>query len=116
MNDATPITSRKTGRLSFPTDVNDIYRKRLRAGKAYEVLLDAPRRADLDVYVWKPGATDTWPVDLRCGFSCSLQKFGIKGRGKDERFVLTARKPGIYYFHVTLVQGRGRYDLRVGPA
>jgi subtilisin family serine protease len=116
MNGATPITFRKSGTLSFPTDVNDIYRKRLRAGTAYAVVLDAPRRADLDVYVWKPGATDTWPVDLGCGFSCSLQKFGIKGRGKDESFVFTARTPGIYYFHVTLLQGRGRYDLRVGPA
>ena len=114
MSGATPITIRKTGTLSFPADINDIYRKRLRAGREYAVHLDVPRRADYDVYVWKPGATDTWPVDLRCGFSCNLQKGGIKGRGKDESFVFTARKPGTYYFHVTFVRGRGPYDLSVG--
>ncbi len=29
--------------------------------------LQIPRRADYDVYVWKPGAADTWPVDYPCG-------------------------------------------------
>ncbi len=114
MSGASPITYRKSGSLSFPTDVNDIYRMRLRAGRTYAVLLEVPGRADFDVYVWKPGATDTWPVDYRCGLSCNLQKSGIKGRGKDEYLVFTARKSGTYYFHVTLVQGRGPYDLWVG--
>jgi subtilisin family serine protease len=113
---AVAINSRKDGSLSFPTDDNDIYQKRLRAGRRYAVVLDVPRRADYDVYVWKPGATDTWPIDYRCGFSCLLQSAGTKGRGKDEHLEFTAPKAGTYYFHVTLFSGRGRYALRVGPS
>ncbi len=102
MAGAVTINSRKHGSLSFPTDINDIYKKRLRAGKSYAVLLDVPRRADYDVFVWKPGAADTWPVDYGCGgFSCLFQKAGVKGRGKDEYLEFTARKTGTYYFHVT---------------
>jgi subtilisin family serine protease len=48
---AVAINFRKDGSLSFPTDINDIYKKRLLAGKRYAVLLDVPRRADYDVYV-----------------------------------------------------------------
>ena len=114
MSGATPITYRKNGSLSFPTDINDIYKMRLRAGREYAVLLEVPRRADYDIYVWKPGATDTWPVDYRCGLSCNLQKSSTKGRGKDEYMEFTARKTGTYYFHVTNFQGRGSYNLFVG--
>ena len=114
MSGATPITYRKSGSLSYPTDINDIYRMRLRAGRTYAVLLKVPRRADYDIYVWKPGATDTWPVDYRCGLSCNLQKSGTKGRGKDEYAEFTPRKTGTYYFHVANFQGRGSYTLWVG--
>jgi subtilisin family serine protease len=115
MADAASINFRKNGSLSFPTDINDIYKKRLRAGKRYAVLLDVPRRADYDIFVWEPGAADTWPIDYRCGgFSCLSQKAGVKGRGKDEYLEFTARKTGTYYFHVSLFSGRGSYTLRVG--
>jgi subtilisin family serine protease len=115
MAGAVSINYRKDGSLSFPMDINDIYRKRLRAGKRYAVLLDVPRRADYDVYVWKPGAVDTWPVDYGCGgFSCFAQTAGLKGRGKDEYLEFTAHKTGTYYFHVTSFSGRGSYTLWVG--
>ena len=48
---AVTINFRKDGSLSFPTDINDVYKKRLRAGKRHAVLLDVPRRADYDVYI-----------------------------------------------------------------
>lgn len=111
---AVAIDFRKDGSLSFPTDINDVYKKRLRAGKRYAVLLDVPRRADYDIYVWKPGAADTWPIDYRCGFSCLLQQLGVKGKGKDEYLEFTPRKTGTYYFHVNDFVGRGRYTLLVG--
>ena len=111
---AVAINFRKHGSLSYPTDINDVFRKRLRAGKRYAVLLDVPRRADYDIYVWKPGAADTWPIDYRCGFSCNLERFSAKGKGKDEYLEFTARKSGTYYFHVTNYAGRGPYDLLVG--
>jgi subtilisin family serine protease len=115
MADAASINFRKKGSLSFPTDINDIYKKRLRAGKRYAVLLDVPRRADYDIFVWKPGAADTWPIDYRCGgFGCLLQERAVRGKGKDEYLEFTARKRGTYYFHVTDFTGRGSYTLVVG--
>jgi hypothetical protein len=113
--DAASLNFRKKGSLSFPTDINDIYKKRLRAGKRYAVLLDVPRRADYDIYVWKPGAADTWPIEYQCGgFSCLLQERAVRGKGKDEYLEFTARKRGTYYFHVTDFIGRGSYTLVVG--
>ena len=114
MAGAVAINFRKHGSLSFPTDINDVFKKRLRAGKRYAVLLDVPPRADYDIYVWKPGAADTWPIDYGCGFSCNLQTFSARGKGKDEYVEFTARKSGTYYFHVTNYAGRGPYDLSVG--
>lgn len=114
MRGAVAIRFRKNGNLSFPTDINDIYRTRLRRGHRYAVLLDVPRRADFDVYVWKPGTTDTWPIDYRCGLSCKVRASGTEGKGKDEYVEFTARKTGTYYIHVTLFSGRGSYSLRVG--
>jgi subtilisin family serine protease len=115
MADAASINFRKKGSLSFPADINDIYKKRLRAGKRYAVLLDVPRRADYDIFVWKPGAADTWPIDYRCGgFGCLLQERAVRGKGKDEYLEFTARKRGTYYFHVTDFTGRGSYTLVVG--
>ena len=115
MADAASINSRKKGSLSFPTDINDIYKKRLRAGKRYAVLLDVPRRADYDIFVWKPGAADTWPIDYRCGgFGCLLQERAVRGKGKDEYLEFTAHKRGTYYFHVNDFTGRGSYTLVVG--
>jgi thermitase len=115
MAGAVSINFRKNGSLSFPTDINDIFKKRLRAGKRYAVLLDVPRRADYDIFVWKPGAADTWPIDYRCGgFSCLLQERAVRGKGKDEYLEFTARKTGTYYFHVTDFIGRGSYTLVVG--
>jgi len=115
MAGAVSINFRKNGSLSFPTDINDIYKNRLKAGKRYAVGLDVPRRADYDIFVWKPGAADTWPVDYRCGgLGCLSQKAGVRGRGKDEYLEFTARRTGTYYFHVNLFSGRGSYTLRVG--
>ena len=76
-----------------------------------------PRRADYDIFVWKPGAADTWPIDYRCGgFGCLLQERAVKGRGKDEYLEFTARKRGTYYFHVNHFSGRGSYTLRGGSS
>ena len=37
-----------------------------------------------------------------------------QGSGQERYTEFTARKTGTYYFHVTNVQGRGSYILRVG--
>jgi hypothetical protein len=109
-----PIRYRKQGRLSAPGDVNDVYKMRLVRGHRYAVLLQVPAGRDFDLFVWKPDAVDTWPIDGRCGFSCWLAAGSVKGLGQDERVVFRAGKTGVYYFHVTQFRGAGPYTLFVG--
>lgn len=116
MSNAIGIRFRRSGSLSLPKDVNDIYRMRLRKGRTYAALLEVPARRDFDLFVWKPGAQDTWPIDL-CnanGLSCFLQGFGVNGKGRDEYVRFRAKKTGVHYFHVNAFRGTGTYRLTVG--
>lgn len=114
MEGAQTINYKKTGTLSIPSDENDIYRANLRRGKRYAAFLAVPNRADFDLYVWKPGSTDTWPVGLGCRFSCQSQGMSIHGTGRNEYVEFTAKRSGTYYFHVTDFRGAGRYALFLG--
>jgi subtilisin family serine protease len=115
MSGAVSISYRKQGALSVPKDMNDIYEKRLRKGKVYAALLDVPARRDFDLFVWKPGAQDTFPTDYGCGgLSCFLRAAGVEGKGRDEYVRFKAPKTGVYYFHVNGYKGKGGYTLFVG--
>ncbi|HEX6332286.1 MAG TPA: S8 family peptidase [Actinomycetota bacterium] len=104
---AQTLRSRANGRVSFPGNVNDVFKKRLRKGARYAVFLDVPRRTDLDLFVWKPG---TFQI-----FQGLRQLAGVSGdgAGRDELVVFKARKAGIYYFHVEAFFDTGRYTLEV---
>ena len=111
---AVPIASVRSGTLSLPGDINDIYRRRLIKGRRYTVSLQVPKTRDFDLYVWKPGTLDTWPISYQCGgISCQLRRRGVNGLGKSERVVFMARTTGLYYLHVTAFTGGGKYVLRV---
>ncbi len=115
MDGAVRIRFKKTGVLSFPGDINDIYRVHLRRGHRYAALLQVPKPADFDLFVWKPGTVDTWPLTYGChGVSCQLQTGSVRGKGADEYVVFRPRTSGTYYLHATLSAGRGRYSLFVG--
>jgi subtilisin family serine protease len=111
---AVPIAFTRSGTLSLPSDINDIYRRRLIKGRRYVVSLQVPKTKDFDLYVWKPGTLDTWQVTHQCGgISCQLRASGHKGKGLSEQVAFVARTTGVYYLHVTAVSAGGKYVLRV---
>ena len=74
-----------------------------------------PARRDFDVFVWKPGARNTFPTDYDCrGICCFLRSASVGATGRDEFVEFRAKKTGVYYFHVSAFKGRGKYTLFVG--
>ena len=115
------IRNRRTGRVAYPDDVNDVYSRRFRPGR-YEITLDVTRRADLDLWVWRPRSTEIWEFKKpRCVHpfrprpdKCAAGLSAEAGRGLDESIVLTVREAGKYFIHVSAwLQSKGRYVLRV---
>ena len=105
------------GRVSYPSNVNDVFKVRLRRGVHYGVVLEVPARHDYDLYVWKPGTVQIWQVEPGCDWvgPCRwLQEAGTRGKGKREGLAFRARKSGTYYLQVTSWFSSGRYRLLVG--
>jgi subtilisin family serine protease len=117
MSGAVSIASRKSGKLAQPKDMNDIFKKRLRKGRTYEVTLDVPKSADFDLFVWKPKTLDTFPTDYCKGptgpVSCKLQAASALGKGRDETVRFRASKSGVFYFHASVYKGSGKYVMTV---
>ncbi len=115
MSRAVPISFRRTGSVSVPTDMNDIFKRRLLRGRTYAALLRVPPRRDFDLFVWRPGAQDTFPTDYGCGgISCFLRAVSAAGNGRDEYVRFKVMKTGTYYFHVNAYKGQGKFTLLVG--
>jgi thermitase len=105
------------GRVSYPSNVNDVFKVRMRRGLDYGVVLDVPGRQDFDLYVWKPGTVQIWQVEPGCDWvgPCRwLQEAGTRGKGQPEGLAFTVRKSGTYYIQVTSFFSTGRYRLLVG--
>ncbi|GIU98043.1 MAG: hypothetical protein KatS3mg013_1846 [Actinomycetota bacterium] len=115
MGGARSILRVRRDRVAVPRDVNDIYRRRLRKGRSYEVRLRVPKGRDFDLFVWKPGARDTWPTDYGCRgtISCLLVGAGIRGVGRHEVVRFRAPRTGTFYLHVSAFVGSGRYTLTI---
>lgn len=114
---ASPISGFVRGRLNYPTNINDVFRVRLRRGLAYEVVLGVPEGKDFDLYVWKPDTVQIWQVEPGCDWvgPCHwLLGSSTRGRGKYEALGFKARKAGTYYIQVTSWYSSGRYSLIVG--
>ena len=74
-----------------------------------------PPRRDFDLFVWRPGAQDTFPTDYGCGgISCFLRAGSVAGKGRDEYVRFKVMKTGTYYFHVNAYKGQGKFTLFVG--
>jgi len=114
---AARISGIARGRVSYPSNVNDVFKVRLRRGLDYGVVLEVPARQDFDLYVWKPGTVQIWQVEPGCDWvgPCRwLQAAGTRGKGKPEGLTFRARKSGTYYLQVTSWFSSGRYRLLVG--
>lgn len=108
----------RRGSVRWPQDVNDVYKKRLRKGKFYKVVLNGPAGRDIDLVAWKPGTKEVWQMEDGCfpggTGSCKLLRYGDTPRVADESFRFKARRKGVYYFQVSAwLQDGGPYGLRV---
>ena len=127
--DATPVTDgaiegavgirrSERGRVGWPEDVNDVYRKRLRRGHGYRVSLDFARTDDLDVWIWDPGTEEIWQLTAGCyrrHGACPIAAVSA-GDSRPEVATFQARETGVYFIQVESFLSRGRYVLRIGPA
>jgi subtilisin family serine protease len=100
-------TTSVTGTVSWPADINDVWKRRLRKGHLYRVTLVVPAGKDYDLFVWQPGAKEIWQPNK---FQGSSQKIG----SGDEVVQFTAPSTGIYYVHVSAwLFKSGSYKLTV---
>ncbi len=113
---ASKIRNSKSGSLSYPSNVNDVFKKNLQKGDRYEVLLEVPGKKDFDLWVWTPGTLEIYQLDVNClqGGACkTLQDVSLGGPGKDEVLEFKAKKTGTYYFQVASFFSSGSYELHV---
>jgi subtilisin family serine protease len=116
---ARPIDVRKTGTVAWPSDDNDVYKRRLVRGHRYAVTIDGPRGRDFDLWVWQPGTKDIFQFTSGCfrrHGTCPAFAAASTGGTADERAVFKATKTGTYYIQVASWYSRGRYVLRVKKA
>lgn len=113
---ATSIRGSRSGSLSFPSNVNDVYKRRLQRGEQYAVLLEVPAGKDFDLFVWKPGTLQIFQLDVDClsGSRCrNLQGASLRGNGKDELIVFRAKRTGTYFLQVSSFFSSGSYNLEI---
>ena len=106
------------GRVTWPADTNDLYKKRLRRGNRYRVVLDGPRRSDLDLVVWRPRISDIWQLEQGCfrrrPTGCSIMRWPLEINDADETAQFRVPKTGVFYIQVSAwLANSGRYSLRV---
>jgi subtilisin family serine protease len=113
---ARSIDARRGGTVSWPSDDNDVYKKRLVRGHRYSVTLDGPRGQDFDLWIWNPGTKDIWQFSAGCfrrGGSCPAFAAVSGGTTADEHATFRAHKTGTFYVQVNSWYSHGRYSLHI---
>lgn len=109
------LRKRAFNSVSWPGDVNDVYKKRLERGTVYKAILDTSGRHDLDLQIYRPKTKDIWQFDGRC-FSagpCPVLYYQPTESG-DVSVRFKAPRDGLYYFHVNAwLLESGSYMLKV---
>ena len=130
-DDATPVSDGnirdskkmkkfKSGRVSWPADTNDVYRKYIKKNRKYKVVLNGPRGRDFDLIAWKPKTKEIWQLEDGCFIGgagpCKLLRYVQTNDNTkaDEQFKFTAKKTGTFYLHVSaFLHNAGNYTLKV---
>ncbi|MDQ4094810.1 MAG: S8 family serine peptidase [Actinomycetota bacterium] len=113
------LRGRDSGRVNWPADTNDVYKRWFKRGRTYKVVLDGPNNKDFDLVAWKPGTKEIWQLEEGCFFGpgpCKLLRWTQRqdARAADEKFRFTAREGGNYYIQVAAyLFNEGRYTLKV---
>ena len=116
---ARSIVTRRTGTVSWPSDDNDVYKRRLVKGHRYSVTLDGPRGRDFDLWIWNPGTKDIFQFTAGCfqrGGPCPAIASASTGPSADEHTTFRAHKTGVFYIQVNSWYSHGRYTLRIKKA
>ena len=110
----------KQGKVSWPEDTNDVYKRRFRRGKSYKVVLNGPRKKDFDLVAWKPKTKEIWQLEDGCFLGgpgvCKMMRYvqKVDNQQADEQFKFKAKKTGTYYLQVSaFLFNSGRYTLKV---
>ena len=110
----------KRGKVSWPEDTNDVYKRRFRRGKSYKVVLNGPRNKDFDLVAWKPKTQEIWQLEYGCfpgrPGACKMLRYvqKVDNRQADEQFKFKAKETGTYYLQVSaFLFNSGRYTLKV---
>jgi subtilisin family serine protease len=104
-------TRRRSGRVSWPADVNDVFKRRLSKGHVYRITLTVPKGRDYDLFVWKPGTKEIWQ-QITITLS-RLRAYSVHGGAADEGVQFRATSTGTYYVHVSAwLFKTGSYTLR----
>jgi subtilisin family serine protease len=113
------MRSIKRGSVSWPDDVNDVFKRFMKKG-TYRVLLDGPKGKDFDLYVWKRGTTEIWQYELACDpfvgppGQCKLMKARAGTTADEEIKKLKIKVKGVYFFHVSaFLFSQGKYRLSI---
>jgi hypothetical protein len=115
---ARPLQRGARGRVSWPSDVNDVHRKWLRKGRRYRLVLRGARGRNVDLFVYKPGTKEIWQIEASClngSRFCKLQLVRASP-GSTEKATFRPRRSGVYYLQVSSFFARGKYTLKVTRA
>jgi subtilisin family serine protease len=103
-----------SGSVSWPADINDVRKKKLRRGHRYRVTLVVPAHKDYDLFVWKPGTKEIWQIPGGTNFGRLAAARATPKNGADEVVTFKARSTGVYYIHVSAwLFKSGSYKLTV---
>jgi subtilisin family serine protease len=102
--------------VAWPEDTNDVFKKKLAKGSVYKATLNATETADLDLQIYKPGASEIWQFDDRCfnmEAGCPVLFYEPTESG-DVSVRFRAPKDGTFFFHVNAwVLNDSDYSIKV---
>jgi thermitase len=102
----TMSTAKVSGTVAWPSDINDVRKRKLRRGRTYRFTLVVPAGKDYDLYVWKPGAKEIW----RPG---KFLRGSARAGAADEVVTFKAGTTGVYYVQASAWFFKsGRYTLK----
>lgn len=112
---ARSIERSRTNSVSWPGDVNDVYKRKLYVGRTYRIRLNGPTRRDFDLFLWQRFTKEIWQTNVGCPtYRCPRVS---AGRSADETITFTPKRTGTYYIHVSAYLGSsGWYTLSVRRA